>query len=869
MKKYKKNICTYALLAFFLPITAQTDLPNKALILEHLERANDYWQANNSANVSSFWHNAAYHTGNMEAYFLTQNPDYLNYSIQWAEYNQWKGAKSDDKSKWKYSYGETDEYVLFGDWQICFQTYIDLYNIDPVEDRVARAKEVMGYQVTTAADDYWWWADGLYMVMPVMVKMYKLTSEEVYLQKLYEWFKYAKELMYDGPGGIPSSEDGAAGYTTSATLTNGANYADADNYKYLFYRDAGYVYPLNTINGTKNFWARGCGWVIAGLAKVLKDLPDTDEHYDEFKATYLAMAEAIVQCQKTDDENRGFWTQSMLANYPLSEDNPQGYETSGTAFMTYALFWGLNNGLLSEEVYLEPALRGWKYLSEVALQETGMVGHVQPIGSAATQATPASTTQNFGVGAFLLAACEAYRYVNANVSATIPYLYSVTKTLDFTWKETQKQFVLKAFNLTGDVTLTAPDGITLSPTLITKAEFEAGDIVVTATYDGVTTIEQDSIRFISDGAPAAGILVSADPVYVFDFPEGMFLNFDQSILRRAIVLADYVMPNGVTLTPPEGITLSATSLTQQEMAAGDTVWAFWDGTTEMLDKQITVEHPAGTAAIDVFAVQNLISTWDGDDATGAGSKLTDFGWSITQSDGVTPANATFNEYGITSGVRYLPPWDEYTYNGIKWTGERIAFLRWQQPSDVFNFPVTLPAGEYAFRGLLTWNTNGYAPVSFKVGLNTAKANNGTMLGSAEQTFWEGFQLADYEFDFTVAEEDTYYLTVSPNQGLDVICGVAMLCIYEKVDSTQADSTQQSSSIQENLVSPDFRLSERRLNYTFSQDAQIMVCDLSGRLLTTEQHKAGDEFTFWFPASGIYLVALRSRQDATVAKISVR
>lgn len=100
-------------------------------VRQTIDKVNQYWQLNNKAESSSFWHNAAYHTGNMEAYFLTGNDAYRAYSEAWAEYNEWKGAKSTEKSKWKYSYGETDEYVLFGDYQICFQTYLDLYNIAP------------------------------------------------------------------------------------------------------------------------------------------------------------------------------------------------------------------------------------------------------------------------------------------------------------------------------------------------------------------------------------------------------------------------------------------------------------------------------------------------------------------------------------------------------------------------------------------------------------------------------------------------------------------------------------------------------------------------------------------------------------------
>lgn len=100
-------------------------------VREIISKVNNYWQTNNKPEVRSFWDNAAYHTGNMEAYSLTGNPEWLDYSRRWAEHNQWKGAKSDDRSKWKYNYGETDEHVLFGDWQICFQTYADLYNILP------------------------------------------------------------------------------------------------------------------------------------------------------------------------------------------------------------------------------------------------------------------------------------------------------------------------------------------------------------------------------------------------------------------------------------------------------------------------------------------------------------------------------------------------------------------------------------------------------------------------------------------------------------------------------------------------------------------------------------------------------------------
>ena len=136
-------------------------------VVNTIVRVNTYWQTNNKAEVRSFWDNAAYHTGNMEVWKLLNDQQMLDYSIRWAEYNEWKGAKEADPAKWKYKqYGEGQDYVLFGDWQICFQTYIDLYHITKDERRVARAKEVMGYEADSPQNDYWWWADALYMVMP-------------------------------------------------------------------------------------------------------------------------------------------------------------------------------------------------------------------------------------------------------------------------------------------------------------------------------------------------------------------------------------------------------------------------------------------------------------------------------------------------------------------------------------------------------------------------------------------------------------------------------------------------------------------------------------------------------------------------------
>ena len=110
-----------------------------------INKVNNYWQQREPAQKWAFWDIAAYHTGNIEAYRITGNKAWLKYSQDWAAHNEWQGAKSTDKSKWKYQYGETDEHVLFGDWQICFQTYADLYQLERDPKKISRAREVMEY----------------------------------------------------------------------------------------------------------------------------------------------------------------------------------------------------------------------------------------------------------------------------------------------------------------------------------------------------------------------------------------------------------------------------------------------------------------------------------------------------------------------------------------------------------------------------------------------------------------------------------------------------------------------------------------------------------------------------------------------------
>ena len=375
-----------------LTVTSMTELPDMASVIGILNTVNQTWQERHPTHGDYFWNRAVYHIGNMAAYEATGDGVYRDFSTAWAEQNNWWGSTGTDRSKWKYTYGEGPDYVLFGDNQVCFQVYADLYACDSEHDanKIARAREVMEYEMSTANVDYLWWVDGLFMVMPVMAKLYNITGNQAYLDKMYAYWQYANSIMYDAETG-------------------------------LYFRDAKYVYPAHTTNaGKKDFWARGDGWIFAAFAKVLDTLPATDIHRDEYITYYRRMAAALKDCQ----QDEGYWTRSLL-----DPAQAPGYETSGTALNTFAYAWGIRNGILDELEYGKTLERAWDYLTTIALQADGTVGYIQPIGESASPNTTVSATSyyDFGVGAYLLAAAEMSRL--AVGEAVKPHLRLAEATL--------------------------------------------------------------------------------------------------------------------------------------------------------------------------------------------------------------------------------------------------------------------------------------------------------------------------------------------------------------------------------------------------------------------------------------------------------
>ena len=90
-----KNAFTIAITACVLLMACSVQKKNSASVnttktevLSIIDKVNFNWQNNNKPAGRAFWDVAAYHTGNMEAYFITGNEDYRKYSENWAEQNR-------------------------------------------------------------------------------------------------------------------------------------------------------------------------------------------------------------------------------------------------------------------------------------------------------------------------------------------------------------------------------------------------------------------------------------------------------------------------------------------------------------------------------------------------------------------------------------------------------------------------------------------------------------------------------------------------------------------------------------------------------------------------------------------------------------
>lgn len=332
------------------------------------------WQEANPifAKAPTDWTNGAYYTGVYKAHQTTNNTAYLDALTQMAINNEWK--------PWE-RYFHADDLTICSSYlylESIGVKEVDLAPTDTIIDQHLfkphgwKSGNIKGPQKTL-----WWWCDALFMTPPVLAAYAKLKGDPQYLDMMHKYYMETYNLLYD------SEEQ-------------------------LFARDLRYVWTgdstdLKEDNGNKVFWSRGNGWVIGGLALLLDYMPSDYEHRPFYEDLFKTMAARIKEIQPED----GLWRTSLLA--------PESYEygeVSGSGFYTFALAWGINNGLLDKDAYLPAVNKAWIGL-RACQQESGMIGFVQNIGDSPKPADKDSW-QNFGTGAYLLAGSEILKLVEVN-----------------------------------------------------------------------------------------------------------------------------------------------------------------------------------------------------------------------------------------------------------------------------------------------------------------------------------------------------------------------------------------------------------------------------------------------------------------------
>ena len=301
--------------------------------------------------------------------------------VEWA-----KIANSSKYYDWLYQVGEKTNWQLgqrkyLADDHAVGMTYLEMYRkyhekkmLQPTEERLdwimkhpshASIKN-FSYEKGNNCTDRWSWCDALFMGPPVWVTMANITGNKKYLKFMTKEYKATSNYLFD------TKED-------------------------LYYRDDRY-FDQREANGQKIFWGRGNGWVFAGLAIIMNELPKDYKDRPYYEGIFRKMAARLAALQ----DSSGYWHASLL--------DPQSYptpETSATAFYVYGMAWGIANGLLDGKTYFPVVEKGWKALIK-AVHPDGKLGWVQPIGADPKHVT-SDMTEVYGVGGFLLAGSEIYR----------------------------------------------------------------------------------------------------------------------------------------------------------------------------------------------------------------------------------------------------------------------------------------------------------------------------------------------------------------------------------------------------------------------------------------------------------------------------
>ena len=211
------------------------------------------------------------------------------------------------------------------------------------------------------------WLDDLYMSLPALAQMGKLTGEDRYFEEAIRQFWLFADRMFVPEKGL---------------------------YMHGWVQD---MEPHPHFH-----WARANGWALLTKVELLAALPDAHPARGKLLAQFRAHVQGLARLQ----DGTGFWHQ-------LLDHNDTYLETSATAIYAYCVAHGINNGWLDAQAYGPMALLAWNAVTtkvnEAGQVEGTCVGTGMGFDPAFYYHRPVNKFAAHGYGPVILAGAEMYR----------------------------------------------------------------------------------------------------------------------------------------------------------------------------------------------------------------------------------------------------------------------------------------------------------------------------------------------------------------------------------------------------------------------------------------------------------------------------
>ena len=157
------------------------------------------------------------------------------------------------------------------------------------------------------------WLDDLFMSIPALAQMGKLTGENKYFDDAVKQVLQFSERMFNKEKGL-----------------------------YMH----GWVQSMET--HPQFHWGRANGWAVMAMVELLSVLPENHPGYKNVLELFKAHVNGLISLQA----GTGFWHQ-------LLDRNDSYAETSATAIVTYSLAKAINLGIIDKYAFAPAAVSGW------------------------------------------------------------------------------------------------------------------------------------------------------------------------------------------------------------------------------------------------------------------------------------------------------------------------------------------------------------------------------------------------------------------------------------------------------------------------------------------------------------------------------